>query len=440
MDSDVPARGCIVLVMHTTSYNVQAFVGACANAGVQAVFASDRCHVLDGAWQWPSDSLMIDFYDPVGAATSIAERVRSVGLAPARAVIPVGGEVAALVATLAAERLNLRGNAPAAVEAAANKLTMRQLCAVAADRGEDIRVPRFRVFAFDADPDRVAADVEQHVGWPCVVKPLLLSGSRGVMRVDDPPSLAVALARLHKLLSAPALLKMAADGVASRQILIESFVGGPEVAVEGVLGDGALQTLAFFDKPDPLDGPFFEETLYVTPSRHAPAVQADVEHAVRGAARALGLATGPVHAEVRLGPEGPVVIEIAARSIGGLCSRTLRFGTGLSLEDLLVRHALGDSVSDVPRENAAAGVMMIPIPRAGILKEVEGMPAARAVPGIEDVVITVHPGEVLVPLPEGASYLGFIFARATSPAIVEAALRAAHGLLTFQIVPRLPVS
>jgi biotin carboxylase len=437
MDPGQPG-GCIVLVMHTTSYNTEAFVGACHKAGLEAVIASDRCHVLDGVWRWPTDTMVIDFYDPEGAAAVIARRGRSDGHPTVRAVLPVGGEMAAVIATLAAEKLGLPGNAPASVAAAANKLRMRELCAGAAARGEPIAVPRFLACAFDEDPAGVAARVEQGVGWPCVVKPLLLSGSRGVMRADDPESLAAALGRLRRLLSAPALLEM--DEVASRQILIEAFVSGAEVALEGVLSEGTLHTLALFDKPDPLDGPFFEETLYVTPSRHPPALQREVEETVQATARALGLVTGPVHAEVRLGPQGPVAIEVAARSIGGLCSRTLRFGTGLSLEDLLIRHALGDGVGGLPREGAAAGVMMVPIPRHGVLKEVRGIAAARAVDGIEDVVITVRPGETLVPLPEGASYLGFIFARGPSPSAVEASLRAAHGHLAFGIAPLLPVA
>ncbi|MBC8132911.1 MAG: ATP-grasp domain-containing protein [Deltaproteobacteria bacterium] len=440
------ARGCVVLVMHTTSYNVEAFVDACQNAGVQTVIASDRCHVLDGVWQWPAESLMIDFYDPIGAAASIAASLKASGLPPVRAVIPVGGEAAAVVASMAAERLGLRGNAPAAAEAAANKLRMRELCAAAAGRGEAIRVPAFRAFAFDADANGIASDVAQAIGWPCVVKPLLLSGSRGVIRADHPAGLRIALERLRKLMSAPALLKMKMSGgdsdcVASRQILIEAFVSGPEVAVEGLLTAGEMRTLAFFDKPDPLDGPYFEETLYVTPSRHASDVQADVERTVAIAARALGLVTGPVHAEVRLGPDGPVVIEVAARSIGGLCGRILRFGTGLSLEDLLIRHALGDfGVGEFSREHAAAGVMMIPIPRAGVLKDVQGIAAARAVSGIADLVVSAHLGETLVPLPEGASYLGFIFAKGGSPEDVEAALRTAHQHLAFEIAPLLPVA
>jgi len=451
--------------MHTTSYNGEAFVDACRKAGVRPVIASDRCHRLDEVWQWPADAVLVDFADPAATAAAIAARVREGHLPHVLAVIPVGSEAAALAATLISERLGLLTNSSAAVEAAGNKLRMRELCAAAAaeaaaaaasDGSPPLAVPRFRVFPFDADPGGVTAQVTREIGWPCVVKPLLLSGSRGVIRADDPTGLTTALARVHKLLSDPALLAMADDLVASRQILIESFVSGPEVAVEGLLTDGVLRTLAVFDKPDPLDGPFFEETIYVTPSRHAPAVQARVEASVVRAARAIGLRTGPIHAEIRLAPPDAgagaerlptaVVIEIAARSIGGLCSRTLRFGTGLSLEDLLIRHALqqgdggGDGGGGLGREGGAAGVMMIPIPRAGVLGEVRGVPAARALPGIEDVAITIRPGETLVPLPEGASYLGFIFARGQSPSLVEATLREAHGLLSFEIVPRLPLA
>ena len=432
----------MVLVMHTTSYNVAAFVRGCENAGLKAVIASDRCHMLDGVWRWPSDSLLIDFYDPPGAAAAIAARLE--GLPPVRAVVPVGGEVAVHVATLAARRLALSGNDPAAAEAAASKLRMRELCAAAAVHDGALRVPAFQVFPFDSAADQVAAVVSRNIGWPCVVKPLLLSGSRGVIRADDAPSLASALARVHRLLSAPELLKMGGDSAASRQILIETFVSGAEVALEGLLTDGTLRTLALFDKPDPLEGPFFEETLYVTPSRHPPAAQAAVERAVQSAARALGLWTGPLHAEVRLGPDGPVVIEVAARSIGGLCSRTLRFGTGFSLEDLIIRHAVdglgeNDPSDQVTREQSPAGVMMIPIPRAGVLKEVRGAAAAGAVPGIEEIVISVGVGATLTPLPEGASYLGFIFARGGSPEAVESSLRAAHAQLRFEITPLLSV-
>jgi biotin carboxylase len=270
-----------------------------------------------------------------------------------------------------------------------------------------------------------------------VIKPLLLSASRGVMRADDASSFCARFDRLARMLRAPALLEM--DARDARLILIESFIPGPEVALEGLLGAGGLHTLAIFDKPDPLDGPFFEETIYVTPSRLPAATQIAIEAAVLHAARAIGLGVGPVHAELRLGAGTPVVIDLAARPIGGLCGRTLRFVRDAPLEELVIRQALGQDVRALARETSASGVMMIPIPRGGIMRGVTGVEAARAVPGIEDVVISIKPGETIVPLPEGSSYLGFIFARAGSPQAVEQALRAAHRCLAVDIAVQLLV-
>jgi biotin carboxylase len=221
-------------------------------------------------------------------------------------------------------------------------------------------------------------------------------------------------------------------------IQVEGFIEGREFALEGILTGGCLRVLALFDKPDPLDGPFFEETIYVTPSRHPPALLAEVERVTAAAARALGLAEGPVHAELRLSAAGPVVLEVAARSIGGLCARTLRFGAGISLEEVIVAHALGRPLSELRREASASGVMMLPIPRGGVLRGVAGVEAARAVPGVADVVVTVPEGREVEPLPEGDSYLGFVFARGESPAEVEEALRQAHARLRFDIREALP--
>jgi hypothetical protein len=215
--------------------------------------------------------------------------------------------------------------------------------------------------------------------------------------------------------------------------LVEDFVPGAEVAVEGILKQGRLTVLAIFDKPDPLDGPFFEETIYVTPSRMASGAQERLASATRDAAVAMGLRDGPVHAELRWCERGPSVIEIAARSIGGLCSRTLQFGIRMSLEELVLRHALGQDVDHTPVSDMAAGVMMIPIPRGGIYEGVEGLEAAKAVADIEDAVITAHPTQRIVPLPEGGRYLGFVFSRAETPERAEAALREAHAKLSFRI-------
>jgi len=282
--------------------------------------------------------------------------------------------------------------------------------------------------------DEDARAAAERMRYPCVLKPLGLSASRGVIRADDPAGFVPALERIRAILRAPDVVD---QGAPTDRILVEGFVPGGEVALEGLLEDGTLRTLALFDKPDPLDGPFFEETIYVTPSRLPEASQAAVAHSAARAARALGLSDGAVHCELRLrpaagGPE-PVVLEIAARSIGGLCGRTLRFGTGMSLEELILRRALGRPVASLERERAAAAVMMIPIPCGGVLEEVHGLDEVRAVPHVEDVTISIHKGQEVVPLPEGSRYLGFIFSRAVTPALAEGALREAHRHLQFVI-------
>jgi len=258
----------------------------------------------------------------------------------------------------------------------------------------------------------------------------VLSASRGVIRADTAADFAAAWQRIAAIL---AEADVQALGQGARKILVEDFVPGVEVALEGMLTDGRLTTLAIFDKPDPLDGPFFEETIYVTPSRLPQETQQAIADCAAQAAGALGLSDGPIHVELRINDAGPWLIELAARSIGGLCSRTLSFGTGMSLEEIIVRHALGWPIASLERERPAAGVMMIPIPRGGILGPVNGLEGARAVPGIEEVTISMHPGQRIVPLPEGGAYLGFIFSRAATPAEAEAALRQAHAALDFTI-------
>jgi len=435
----------IALVTHTTSYGASGFIEACRRAGSSVVVASDRCHVLDRAWHWPTDSLVIDFSDPDEAATVIAAADASAS--PISAVLPVGGELPAKVAAAAARRLGLPANAPDAMACAANKLLMRRRLAAASAldpaSAHAFAQPRFIAVPSGTDANEVADRVTAPggVGFPCVIKPVMLSGSRGVMRADDRASLATALARLERLLADPALRR--ADPDAAALILVESFVAGPELALEGILTRGALQVLALFDKPDPLDGPTFEETIYVTPSRRPAPDQRRVADAVAAAARALGLETGPVHAELRWSDTdgGPVLIEIAARPIGGLCARSLRFESGFSLEDVVVRHALG--AGPVPARIAgASGVMMIPVPARvpSALRAVDGVDAARAVPGVDDVVISVRIGETLVPLPEGASYTGFIFATGDDPIAVETSLREAHARLRFTVAPLVPVA
>jgi biotin carboxylase len=270
------------------------------------------------------------------------------------------------------------------------------------------------------------------VQYPCVLKPTCLSSSQGVIRADDPQQFEQAFVRIQRLL--------ASRGLA--EILVEGYIPGREFALEGLLRQGSLTTLALFDKPDALEGPFFEETIYVTPSREPPEIQAAIHLCVAEAARALGLREGAVHGEVRVNADGAWLVEIAGRSIGGLCAQTLRFAhsANVSLEELILRQALGWEIESTQREPQAGGVMMLPIPARGTLAGWSGLDEAQAVPGIESIEITARVNYPLEPLPEGESYLGFIFARGAKPCAVEGALRAAHRHLLFDIEAPLAVT
>ncbi|HEV8642652.1 MAG TPA: ATP-grasp domain-containing protein [Methylomirabilota bacterium] len=405
----------LLLLLPTTTYRTEAFVDAAHKLGVDLVCASERPSTLEELA--PGTLLTLDFADPEGAAARVAEWSRGRSL---DAVVGVD-DLTTTVAAAIAHRLGLRANPVAAVAAARNKYEMRQCLAAAG-----VPVPRFRRLALKDDPFTAA----RGVAFPCVLKPLALSASRGVIRANTVDQFIAAFRRIGAILRRD---DAAVSGEAAEYLLAEQFVPGLEVALEGLLVGGTLHTLALFDKPDPLDGPFFEETIYVTPSRLPEAIQRRIIKVTAEAGAALGLREGPVHAELRVNDDGPWVIEVAARSIGGLCSRTLRFGTGMSLEELILRHALGWTIDSLDRERRPAGVMMIPIPRAGRLQAVHGKEPAAAVEGIEEVAITAHLGQELVPLPEGWQYLGFIFARAETPEAVEKALREAHAHLRFDV-------
>jgi biotin carboxylase len=316
--------------------------------------------------------------------------------------------------------LGLPHNSIEAAHAARDKHRMRTLLARAGAPS-----PRSRLFSVADDARHIAARID----YPCVVKPRALNGSRGVMRADTPEEFVAAVERLARM------LRTLDPHEGSTSYLVEDYIDGVEVALEGMLSQGRLKVLALFDKPDPLVGPFFEETIYVTPSRLPLADQDAIAACAAHAARALGLREGSLHAELRLNEQGPWIVEVAGRSIGGLCSQTLRFGaeTNISLEEMILRQALDMPIDALQREGDARGVMMIPIPKPGSLKCVTGLDEARAVPGIESIEITAKLNYPILPLPEGDSYLGFIFARGKSADDVEAALRAAHQHLRFEI-------
>ena len=408
----------LLLLMTTTTYRASAFLEAARRLAVPVVVGSDRDQVL--AVANPGGHLTLDFLAPEEASRAIVEFSRRY---PIRAVVSADDD-GAILGAMAAAALELPHNSVDSVAAARSKHRMRDVLGAAGAPS-----PRFAVFSIDDDP----RDIAGRVSFPCVVKPLFLAASRGVIRANDPVEFVAAFHRLAAILRRPEVA--AQGGPLARQVLVETYIPGVEVAVEGLLSKGKLRVLAIFDKPDPLEGPFFEETIYVTPSRLPASVQQSIVACTAQAVAALGLERGPIHAELRVNDQGPWILEIAPRSIGGLCSRALRFGEGISLEELILRHAMGLEVDSIIRERRAAGVMMIPIPQAGILREVRGQEEAQRVEGIEEIRLTIPVGTEVIPLPEGSRYLGFIFARAETPERVEAALREAHRRLEFIITP-----
>jgi len=406
----------VLLILPSATYRAPDFVAAARELGVAVTVASERRAAMSAAMG--ERALTLRLSDPVHAAGQIAERARET---PFAGVVGVDDQ-GVMAAALGAERLGLPHNPPGAVARTRDKAAMRRALAQAG-----VRQPRFALLPIGVDVVAVAS----HVGLPCVVKPLGLSGSRGVIRADDSDQARAAAERTRAILAA-------AGEPADAPLLLESYLPGEEVSIEGLLHGGRLEVLAVFDKPDPLEGPYFEETLYVTPSRLPAAVLDDVEAVTARAADALGLREGPVHAELRVDGDRVSVLELAARSIGGLCSRALRFGAGVSLEQVILRHALSLGIDEVVRERAASGVMMIPIPRAGVLRAVQGQEEARAVEGIAGLEITIARGRPVVPLPEGDRYLGFLFARGASADAVECSLRDAHARLQIQIEPQVP--
>jgi biotin carboxylase len=401
----------LLLLLPTSTYRAEDFLQAARALEAEVVVASERRQALAGVMG--HRALTVNCRNPEEAADRI---VRLAARKPLDAVVAVDDQ-GVLVAALAGQRLGLAHNPPDAAARSRDKAAMRR-----ALKDAGVPQPEFGM----AGPDAEVAGLAAEVGLPCVIKPVSLSGSQGVIRADDPEAAVVAAKRVRTILAD-------AGEDPDAPLLVERYIPGDEVAVEGLLRGGTLEPLAVFDKPDPLEGPYFEETIYVTPSRLPPETLDAILRMTADAAAALGLVEGPIHAELRTDAGRAWVLELAARSIGGLCSRALRFGVGVTLEEVILRHALGLPIDDLRRESAASGVMMIPIPRAGILEEVRGQDRARAVPGIAGLDLTIGPGRHVTPLPEGDRYLGFLFARAEHPEGVEHALRIAHGHLEIVI-------
>jgi biotin carboxylase len=402
----------VLIIAPNGSYRSAPFMQAATRLQAEVMIASEGPLAASDTNR-PGLSLPLD--NPTAALEKIVDAAT---ITPFSAILGTDDSTTELAA-LAAARLGLVHNPVDAVRLARRKDLARARLAVAS-----VPVPSHRTIRLD-QPLPPQIDTVQ---YPCVLKPVSLSASRGVMRADNPTQLHDAVNRLRKI------LQTAGGGEEAQIALIESFVPGVEVAVEGLLVEGRLSVLAIFDKPDPLDGPFFEETYYITPTRHAAATQQALHDVIEDACAAYGLIDGPIHAECRINDEGVWIIEVAARTIGGLCGRLLTFGAGIGLEELVLAHALRRPFAPEAGQGAA-GVLMIPIRQGGILRRVEGVLAAERVPFIEEVVIDVREGYELVPLPEGSSYLGFLFARAPDPAQAEAALRTAHACLNVVVLP-----
>jgi biotin carboxylase len=423
----MPYTKRVLLFASKLGYQTRAFNSVADKLGVELVFVTDRCHRLDDPWN--DLALSVHFENSEEAAHSVVQDLAGRGIDGILAL----GDRPTPAAAFTARKLGLPYHHPASAIACRNKLRMREIF-------RDAGIPGrwFRAVSLEPIPEPALLGVS----YPCVLKPLSLSASQGVVRANNREEFVAGATRLKRLLESAEIRATRESNL--DQMLAEGYIAGREVAVEGLLTDGELRILAIFDKPDPLEGPYFEETIYVTPSRLPSETQRAVEKSFLNAIRAVGLTHGPVHGEFRINENGVWPLEIAPRPIGGMCARALRFqcekaGEIISLEELLMRHASSLPCADAPRESRASGVMMIPVPQSGTFEKLEGEQDARDVERITALEITARLHDYITAWPEGSSYLGFLFARGDNPEEVEAAIRAAHAKLQFTLVPRLPV-
>ena len=420
------SRRRVLLLATTTGYQTRMFAAAAERHGVELIYATDRCDQLEDPWG--DRAIPVRFHEEWKSVDTL---LKALERRPIDGILAVSDRPTVMAAQVG-RLLNLPSHPPEAAVAARDKRLAREKF-----RTAGLLVPDS--FAVPVSVD--STSVLPRVTFPAVLKPTVLSGSRGVIRVDDRLGFKVAFDRIRRLLSSDEVKEM--RDPESDVLQIEQYIPGAEYAFEGLLYRGQLRTIAIFDKPDPLEGPFFEETIYVTPSQANPGIQEQITLAVTRAVQALGLYHGPIHAECRVNSRGVFVLEVAARPIGGLCAKTLRFerlGHTIGFEDILLMHAADMPTMEWRREHLSSAVMMIPIPRSGTFRRVDGVEAAGHVPYIDEIHITAKPDQQLLALPEGASYLGFIFARAATARDAEGALREAHARLRFTIDPLIPVS
>ena len=410
----------VLLLIPSHSYRTSDFMRAASDLDISVIVGIDTEFIINADQQ---NVIALNFSDPEEAAEAISEFRPDISLDAILAVDDAG----TLVAAKASQMLELPHNSVSSVELTRDKYALR----VALSRSK-LPSPGYKLFEATQSQDELE-HIADSIEYPVVLKPRGLSGSQGVIRANTSIEYIDGFNRIKKILKLESS-RDECDADLLTTILVEDYVPGPEFAIEGVLDKGNLTVLALFDKPDPLVGPFFEETIYVTPTSYPDDVQSQIISTVQSACGALGLTHGPVHAEVRLDGDKVFLIDLAGRSIGGQCARTLSFGSGLSLEEIILTHAVGDDINQLNRESSAAGVMMIPIPAAGIFQKVSGVDKAEKISGIESVSIVPTSGDELIPLPDGNEYLGFIFAKGTTAQIVEKSLREAHNQLDFQII------
>lgn len=407
----------VLLIAPHNSYRIHAYIEAAQHLAIHLVIASESQYSLVSA---VAAGIQVDFSDD----TLSLERILQAHVVHHFQAVISSDDGGVRLASVAAQALGLSSNAADSAE-----LTRRKDLARDRLMSCGVPVPDFRTVNLSNTLEVQLCDLV----YPVVLKPVAMSGSKGVIRANNQDECLDALARIKLILA------HLSDAGERESVLIESYISGKEVAFEGLLHKGWLNQLTIFDKPDPMEGPFFEETYYVAPSRLPSDDQQLIFNRVASACEAYGLKEGPVHAELRLSGKEAYIIEIASRTIGGDCADMLKFGLNIGLEELVLLQALGRPI-DIPILKDSMGVLMIPIPSQGVLRRVEGISDAKKIKHITDVGISVREGYELVPLPEGSSYLGFIFAKAPTPALVEAALRAAHNCLNIVIAPSIKLS
>ena len=406
----------LLLIAPEASYHTAPFQAAGRRLGIEVMVASEgRFPVVPGQ----SVGLRVNFSDTSRSLRLIEALYRET---PFDGVIGTDDGTLEL-ATVVATKFGLNTNPPLST-----KISRRKDRSRVVQRDFGLRTPWFISAAVCGQGE---PEVPSSVSYPCVAKPVTLSASRGVIRANNDQELVAALSRISKIIES-------AGPEHPRVVLIEEYIPGMEYVVEGLLDSGNWRTMAIFGKPEPLEGPFFEETIYIAPPGLGFDVEKKILDTVRATCEAYGLEHGPVHAECRINEDGVWLIELAPRTIGGKCSRIFQLGTGQALEDIVILNALG---RPAPFRSPAGviGLMMIPVPGPGIVRRVEGIEAARCVDHIEEIEIDVKPGQQLVPWPEGSSYPGFIFARGSSEHLVTEALKTAHRALRFVIAPQLPL-